>query len=292
MNDCIIIGGGPAGVTAAIYCSRAGMSVILFEKMFVGGQAATTAEIENYPGFTTIEGTDFAFKLNEQLEKHNIKVVYDEITSYDLNNKTVYAGSTEYTAANIIIATGAIPRLLGVKGEEQFKGKGVSYCATCDGAFFRNKTVAVVGGGNTALKDCVYLSSLCKKVYLIHRRDELRGDFILQQKVKSLKNCELVLKENVAEISGDTLVNKITLKSGKELSCDGVFVAIGTVPQSMNLSQQLKLDEDGYIVTDENMQTSIKGVYAAGDIRSGSLKQIVSAAADGAKAATSIVSKR
>lgn len=292
MNDCIIIGGGPAGATAAIYCARAGLSVLMFEKMFVGGQAATTAEIENYPGFTTIEGTDFAFKLNEQLEKHNIKVVYDEITSYDLDNKTVYAGSTEYTAANIIIATGAIPRLLGVKGEEQFKGKGVSYCATCDGAFFRNKTVAVVGGGNTALKDCVYLSSLCKKIYLIHRRDELRGDFILQQKVKSLKNCELVLKENVVEISGDTLVNKITLKSGKELSCDGVFVAIGTVPQSMNLSQQLKLDEDGYIITDENMQTSIKGVYAAGDIRSGSLKQIVSAAADGAKAATSIVNSR
>jgi len=291
MNDCIIIGGGPAGVTAAVYCARAGLSVLMFEKLFVGGQAATTAEIENFPGFTSVSGTDFALKLNEQLEKHNINIVYDEITAYDLDKKSVYAGDKEYSASNIIIATGAIPRLLGVKGEEQFRGKGVSYCATCDGAFFKNKTVAVVGGGNTALKDCIYLSSLCNKIYLIHRRDELRGDYVLQQKVKELKNCELILNETVAEISGESVVNKITLNSGKTIDCNGVFIAVGTVPQSTGLSE-LKLDDDGYIITDENMQTSKKGVYAAGDIRSSGLKQIVSAAADGAKAATSIVSKR
>lgn len=294
MYDVLIEGAGPAGVAAAVYCARAGLNTAVFEKLFVGGQAALTSEIENYPGIVSISGTEFAQCLSRQLESNKIPVIYDEITGYDFSGsvKKVYSGDKEYSAKYIILAMGAKPKCLNVKGENEFKGRGVSYCATCDGAFFKGRAAAVAGGGNTALEDALYLSNICSDVYLIHRRDRFRGGAALVSRVTAQPNVHLVLNEEIAEIKGETAVSEVTLKSGRNLEVSAVFIAVGTAAQSTGLPQEIDVDDDGYIITDRHLCTSVENVYAAGDVRSGALKQIVSAAADGALAAQNIISKK
>lgn len=292
MYDILILGAGPAGLTASIYASRAGHKVAVLEKMFAGGQAATTYEIENYPGFEKINGFDFAQKLESHAKKFNSEFIYGEVESCELSGETkkiVVSGKT-IEAKCLIIATGAKRRLLGVEGEIKFTGLGVSYCATCDGNFFRDKVCTVVGGGNIALEDSLYLSKFAKKVYLIHRRDQFRGEKYLSDQVKKNDKIELVLNSVVTKISGDAKVTSVEVlnKDGasNEIATDGVFVAIGTVPEIAFLNNALLLDKGGYIVAGEDGRTSVKGVFAAGDVRTKMLRQIITACSDGANAAS------
>jgi len=291
--DIAIIGGGPAGYTAAIYAGRAGYTSVVIEKAAPGGQMAVTSSVENYPGFEMIDGFELAYKMKAQAEAFGAETVMGDVSDVSLegDEKTLVTSSRdEISARAVIIATGASPRSLAVPGEEEYKGRGVSYCATCDGMFFRKKVVAVVGGGDTAFEDALYLSNICEKVYVIHRRDAFRAAQRNVEKARAKENVEFVLNAVPVEVTGDgSRVGGIKIRdtvSAEErtLDCAGVFVAVGRVPDTAVLAGKLELDKSGYIVADESCKTSIPGVFVAGDVRTKALRQIVTACADGAMA--------
>lgn len=289
MIDVAIIGGGPAAMGAAIYAARSGMECTVFEKKFVGGQAATTYEIDNYPGFSHApSGEELAGKMQEHAAKFNVKFRYNNVVELDLSGdvKIIKTAKKEFEAKSVIIATGASPAKLNVLGESEFSGRGVSYCATCDGMFFKDKTVCVAGGGNTAVEDAIYLAPIAKKVYIIHRRDEFRASPLLVERLKKFENVEFVLKANVSEIKGIDKVNEITVTytdgTLREIETDALFVAVGIIPQNDLIKDKLNCDEKGFVVTDEDMKTNLQGVFAAGDIRHKNLRQVITAVSDGA----------
>ncbi len=294
--DLIITGSGPAGLSAAIYAQRARLETIVIEKEYVsGGQVLTTYEVDNYPGLPGINGYDLGIRLREHAEKLGASFVTDRVLRIQKeqeNVKQVVCESEIYEARAVIIATGAAHRKLGVPGEETLAGMGVSYCATCDGAFFRDKVTAVVGGGDAALEDAVFLSRLCKKVYIIHRRGELRGAKSLQERVKALDNIEILWDTVVEEICGEAQVDSLKIKNvksktGSVLPVQGVFIAVGITPNSREFEGLLDM-KDGYIVAGEDGKTSVPGIYAAGDVKTKLLRQIVTAAADGANAVAAV----
>lgn len=293
--DVVIIGSGPAGLAAAIYAERAELNSIVIEKNVVsGGQVLTTYEVDNYPGVKGIGGYDLGMKFRDHADGLGATFVEDEVVRIETEGKTkkVVCENDTYETSTVIIATGASHRKLGVSGEEEFSGMGVSYCATCDGAFFRNKTTAVVGGGDVAIEDAIFLARLCKKVYLIHRRDELRGAKSLQKKLMSLENVEIIWDSVVDAIVGEDKVESIAVsnvKTGekKNLELQGVFVAVGISPNSRMFEGLVEMD-GGYIKAGEDCVTSCPGIFAAGDVRTKGLRQIVTAVADGANAITSV----
>lgn len=294
MKDLIIIGAGPAGLTAALYAARSGLSVLVFEKSIYGGQVATTNEVENYPAIELISGADFSVNLYNQVVKQKVEVLFEEVRSVNFlgDEKEVFTQTGGYKAKTIIIANGVKRRKLNCKGEEEFSGRGVSYCATCDGAFFKNTDVVVVGGGNTALEDAIFLSNICKSVTILIRNEEIKGEKILFESVKRKSNVEFIYNSVVTEIGSDSnsvsfvkIFDKIS-KEEKILNVSAVFIAIGLMPSNNIFSEFIKLDENGYILADESCKTNIPGVFVAGDTRKKSLRQIVTAEADGAMAAT------
>lgn len=291
--DMIVLGGGPAGYTAALYGARAGLSVLVLEKLSPGGQLATTDVIENYPGFSEgIHGFELAMKMKQGAEKFGAKSKLAEVISLSLSGeiKELQTKKETFFAKTVVLAAGAVPRELGVPGERELRGKGVSYCATCDGMFYKGKTVAVVGGGNTAAADALYLSRLCEKVYLIHRRDALRASKSYHEPLKQAGNIEFVWKSQVTALRQENTLTGLTVKENdtgeeRELPCDGLFIAVGHVPETSLFRDQLALDEAGYIPADETTRTELPGVFAVGDLRKKPLRQVVTAAADGAVAA-------
>ena len=288
MYDIIIIGAGPAGMTAAIYGKRALKSVLILEAITYGGQIINTLDIENYLVEAHISGFDFATKLYNQVIDLGVTEIIDK-NEY----KEVMTSKNTYQAKTIIIATGADNRKLGLENENDLIGKGISYCATCDGNFFKKKDVAVVGGGNTALEDALYLSSIANKVYLIHRRDQFRGDQSVVEKLKEQDNVEFVYNSNVTKLIADESLASIevTNKDGstKNIPVKGLFIAIGKVPENENFKNLINVDEAGYIIADESCHTNIPGIFVAGDTRNKELRQLVTATADGAIAATEAV---
>lgn len=296
MYDLIIIGAGPAGMSAAVYAARAELNFIVIEgSMMQGGQVLTTYDVDNYLGLPGIGGFEMGMKFAEHAKKLGVSFVTENVISMDVAGevKKVVTDKKEYETRTIIIATGAVHRKAGIPGETEFTGKGVSYCATCDGAFFRNKTTAVVGGGDVAVEDAIYLARICEKVYLIHRRDEFRAAKSLVNKAKNTQNIEIVLDSTVERISGEAKVSTIEVKNKKtgntaELAVDGVFFAVGMQPVTAFVDKSVQMNEAGYIVAGEDCATNVPGVYAAGDIRTKQLRQIITAAADGANAVTSV----
>lgn len=298
MYDILIVGAGPAGMTAAIYGQRGGKKTIVFDKLSYGGQVINTAEVANYPGIPNMTGLDFAEKTYNQMKDLGAEMSYEEISEIkdaDKSIKTVITTSgKEYQCKAIIIATGSSPRPLGVENGERFKGAGISYCATCDGAFFRNKTVAVCGGGNTALEDAEVLSDIAEKVYLIHRRDEFRADATNVKRVKEKKNVELVLDSVVTAIKGERFIQSLEVQNKKteekrELKIDGLFVAIGQMPENDIFKDIVKLNKAGYIEAGEDCLTGTDGIFAAGDCRTKKVRQITTAVSDGAIAALAAI---
>ncbi len=297
LYEIVIIGGGPAGLTAGIYGSRSKRDTLIIEKLLPGGQVGLTDLVENYPGFPEgIDGPDLVKRMEEQAKRFGAEILTDEIIDISLAGdiKEIVGRSNVYKAKTVIIASGAEPRKLGVPGEKEFTGKGVSYCATCDGAFFEGQEIAVVGGGDTAVQEAIYLTQFAKKVTIIHRRDKLRASKILQERAFKNEKIEFLWNSIVTEIMGSKRVEKIKIKNVKTqeesvIEKSGIFIYIGLVPNTDYLKGKIKLSEDGYIITDENMKTDIEGVYAAGDIRKKNLRQIVTAVADGAQAAMSAV---
>lgn len=295
MYDVVIIGAGPAGLSAGIYACRGGLKVAMIENKSVGGQAQTAADIQNYPGIKSTSGFDLCYAMMNQCIEFGAEFVFDSIASVSLigEMKAIALASGKIVEAkNVIIASGANARKLDVPNESKFIGKGVSYCATCDGAFFKGKTVAVIGGGNTAAEDALYLEKLAKKVYMVHRRASLRADDILVKRLEK-SNVEIVWDSVVENLGGEDKITQLTLKNAKTnalttISVDGVFVAIGQTPNSQGFGN-ISLSSGGYIIADENMHTNIDGVYAVGDVREKSLRQVVTACADGAIAANAIV---
>ena len=291
--DVLIIGGGPGGITAGIYAKRAGLSVAIIEKGMPGGAIANTPEVSNYTGFSKIEGIELATRMFEHASALDVPFIFEEVKTVQTSDKIkkVITYDNEYSAYTVILAFGASVRKLNVEGEHQFMGKGVSYCATCDGALYKNSVVALVGGGNTALEDALYLSNLASKVYLIHRRDEFRGEEYLSSQVKNKANIELVLNSVVSKISGTDKIESIDVfnkqtKQTNTINIDGLFVCIGRGPDTDMIDGDIQKDSAGYIVTDQNMKTNIDGIFAVGDIRNTPLRQIATACSDGAIAAT------
>ena len=292
--DTLVIGGGPAGYTAALYAARAGLKTLVVEKMSVGGQMSITDVIDNYPGFEEgIDGITLGEKMKMGAERFGAQTVFGEVVSAELFGalKRVKTASEEFLAKTVVIATGADPRRLGIENEDALVGRGIHYCAHCDGRFYKNKTVAVIGGGNTAVSDALYLAGLAKKVYLIHRRDTLRATEIYVDALMRCENIEPVWNtEVIGAVTADGRVTGLELKStltGEEsaISLDGAFVSIGRIPVTRLFINQIELDEGGYIVSDESTRTSIDGVYAVGDVRTKPLRQVVTAVSDGAVAA-------
>ena len=291
--DVIIIGGGPAGYTAAIYCARAGFRVLAIEKFSAGGQMTQTSQIENYPGFENgVDGFELGFKMQQGAEKFGTKTLRSEVTGAELCGeiKKIVTSDGEFFAKSVIIATGADHRHLGLPDEEKLIGKGVAYCAACDGMFYRGKTVAVVGGGNSAAADALLLSKICEKVILVHRRDTLRAERAYHNPLMKAENVEFVLNSTVSEILSETTVTGIKVKntvSGeeKEIPLNGVFISIGRVPNTALFKGQIDIDEYGYIIADETTKTNVSGVFAVGDVRTKPVRQIVTAVGDGATAA-------
>ena len=288
--DVLIIGGGPSGLTAGIYAVRAGLSVAIVEKQFAGGQIANTESVENYPALLNVSGFELATKMLEHAEKLGVKIIYDNVINckFDNNGKLVELESgNEINAKTVILCAGATPRKLGLQNEDKFVGRGISYCATCDGAFYKDKIVAVVGGGNTAVSDCLYRAKFAKQVHLIHRRDKLRASKADTEKLIN-SGVNIIYNSVVSEIVGDNKISHIKLqnvenKEINEMQVDGVFVAIGQIPS--NICPQIARDEYGYILADEDMKTNIDGVFVAGDVRQKKVRQVVTAVSDGAIAA-------
>lgn len=291
--DTVIIGGGPAGYTAALYAARAGLDTVVLEKMSPGGQMALTDTIDNYPGFEEgVDGFTLGMKMQQSAGRFGAKTEYAEVLSAELTQdvKTVITGSGEFKAKTVIIASGANPRELGLPNEKQLVGKGVHYCAHCDGRFYKGKTVVVVGGGNTAVSDALYLSRIAEKVILVHRRDTLRATKIYREPLLKTENVTFCRDSTVSEILADESVSAVKLKNvktGEEtvVACDAVFVSVGRKPATGFLADKLTLDENGYIPADETTRTEIPGVFAAGDVRTKALRQVVTAVSDGANAA-------
>lgn len=291
--DMIVVGGGPGGYTAALYGARAGLSALVLEKLSPGGQMATTDVIDNYPGFPDgVNGFELAEKMKQQAERFGVKTKLSQVLRLELSGpvKQVITRKESLSARTLVLATGAQPRELGLPMERELRGKGISYCATCDGMFYRGKTVAVVGGGNTAVADALYLSRMCEKVYLIHRRDTLRASKVYEDALKNAGNVEFVWNSVTEELLYGERLTGLRVKdklSGalREISCDGVFVAIGYLPDSGLVRGQVALDEAGYVKADETTRTDIPGVFAIGDLRQKPLRQVITAAADGAVAA-------
>lgn len=293
LYDLIVVGGGPGGITAGIYAKRAGLDVVIIERNVPGGAITTTSEVENYTGITKIGGIELATKMFEHASSLSIPFIWDEVKKIipDGEEKVVECYQETYKAKAVIIAVGASVRKLNIDKERQLIGKGVSYCATCDGSLYKDKIVAIVGGGNTALEDCLYLSNISKKVYLIHRREEFRGQNILVNQLKEKSNVQLILNSVVSDINGDNKIesivveNKIT-KVKQEIKIDGLFICIGRGPDTEMIDGNININSSGYIITDENMKTNYDGIYAIGDIRNSPLKQILCACSDGAIAST------
>ena len=294
MTDFVIAGGGPAGLSAAIYAMRSGHTATVIERMAAGGQAATAADIENYPGLGKTSGWELAAAMEKHARDVGAQIVYDDITGFELGDgiKRTLAKGGIYESHALILALGAGRRLLGIPGEAEFTGQGVSYCATCDGAFFRGKVAAVVGGGNSAVSNAIYLSNVCSDVCLIHRRSEFRAEKYLQQQLMAIKNVHIMYDTVVEKINGGQKVESVDTRDVKtgdkhNIPLSGVFVAIGMTPQTQLVRDKLELDGNGYIKACEDCRTALRGVYAAGDIRAKPLRQIVTAVADGANAVNS-----
>ena len=294
--DCIILGGGPAGLSAALYARRANLNCAVVDLSAIGGTPANYCEIENYLGFDKINGYELSERFEEHVDKFDVqKFPYQEIKEIDLSGtiKKIRTLEHDFRAKSVIIATGAKPKALGIKGEKEFIGRGVSYCAVCDGAFYKDKIVTVVGGGNSALEEADYLTRFAKKVYLIHRRHEFRADKIIQDRIFKNKKIELVLNATPVEIIGNEKVEEVKIKNVKtekmaEIKTDGVFPYIGIEPNVEMFSGQVEQDKYGFIVTDSSMKTTTSGVWAIGDIRNTPLRQVITAVADGAIAGVSV----
>ena len=288
--DTVILGGGPAGLSAGIYASRGAVSTAIIDVSMLGGQPSNYLELENYPGFPIVGGFDLMEKFEEHADKFGVqKFPMQEIEKIDLksNPKVILTKEAEFKAKTVIIACGAQPMKLGVPGEVEFVGRGVSYCAVCDGAFYKNKVVAVVGGGNAAVEEAMYLTKFADKVYVIHRRNELRADKIVQERAFKNEKIEFIWDSVVKEIKGDNLVHTAVLENVKSheisnLQVNGVFPYIGMTPNIEGIAGQVEQDANGFIITDETMKTSIDGVYAVGDVRKTPLRQVITAASDGA----------
>ena len=295
MYDIIIVGAGPAGLTAAIYARRAAKKVLVLEAKSYGGQIINTLDIENYPAEAHISGFDFATKLYNQAKDLGAEVVFEKVV--DINNnetiKEVITTKNTYKTKTIIIATGSENRKLSLPNEDELVGKGISYCATCDGAFYKKKIVAVVGGGNTALEDALYLSDIVSKVYLIHRRDEFRGEESTIKLLKEKENVEFIYNSTITKLNADKKLTSIevTNKDGsiQTINIDGLFVAVGRIPENQNFAKLIDLDESGYIKAGENCNTNVKGIFVAGDNRVKEVRQLVTATSDGAIAATEAI---
>ncbi len=291
--DMLVIGGGPGGYTAALYAARAGLSVAVLEKLSAGGQMALTTQIDNYPGFEEgVDGFDLAAKMQQQAERFGAVTEYAEVYTTDLaaNPKVINTSEGEYFGRTVVIATGANPRELGLPNEQSLVGRGVAYCAACDGMFYKGKTVVVVGGGNSAAADALLLSRVAKKVIVVHRRDTLRATKIYHQPLMNAQNVEFCWNSTVKEILHGEKVSGVVLKDvntgeEKQIDCDGVFVSIGRKPATELVAGQISLDAGGYITADETTKTEIGGVFAVGDVRTKLLRQVVTAVADGAVAA-------
>lgn len=291
MYDVIIIGAGPAGLTSAIYLRRANKKVLVLEAKSYGGAIINTLSIENYPGLMHVSGFDLATNLYNQAKELGTEIIFEKVVDIQEvdNVKEVVTSKNNYKAMAIIIATGSENRKLGLFNEDELVGKGISYCATCDGAFYKGKIVAVVGGGNTALEDAIYLSDLASKVYLIHRKDTFRGEAKYQDEINSKSNIELIMNTNVTKISGIDTVTNIELDNGNTLDIDGIFIAVGQQPNSMIFKNAVDIDEFGYIKTNDGVHTNNENIYVAGDARKKALKQIITAESDGAIAAVTAI---
>ena len=295
--DLIIIGGGTAGLTAAIYAARSGISVTVIERAVCGGQVLATSGIDNYPGMPGVSGGGFAFALYNQVKDLGVNILYETITSTSLTNskKIITTSKNSYKTKAVIIATGAKPKKLGVPGEEKWIGQGVAFCATCDGALYKGKNVAVIGGGNVATQDAVLLSGLCHTVTVIHRSNNFSAEGVQLSQAKSKENIKFLTNFEVKEIIGDSTLNKLILESklngqSVEIPVDGVFIAIGAEPDNSVFASEIILDKKGYIVAGEDCKTNLPGVFVAGDTRTKNIRQIVTAAADGCVAALSAYS--
>ena len=290
MYDIIIIGGGPAGLTAALYACRANKKTLVIEKETFGGQITFSPKVENIPGFISLTGNEFAEKLVEQVLEQGADVESCEVLEIkDGDIKTVVTDDSEYQCKAVIIATGAKHRMLGIKDEEKYVGEGISFCAVCDGAFYKNKTVAVVGGGNSALQEAILLSDLAKKVYVVQNLDFLTGEMKLSDQLYKLENVEVITGVTVESFLGDSELRGIVIKDSagesRELSVDGLFIAIGLIPQNEAFKNVIELDSRGYAVIDETCESATRGIFVAGDCRTKKIRQVTTAAADGATAA-------
>ena len=294
--DVIIIGAGPAGYTAGIYCSRARHDTLIISGLLPGGQLMNTTDVENYPGFDEgIMGPDLMLTMRKQAERMNTTIIDDVVVNVDFRAKPfkVLTGSEEYEAKAVIVCTGATPRKIGIEGEQTFSGKGVSYCATCDGAFFRNQDIAVVGGGDTCMEEATFLTKFASKVHIIHRRDTFRASKIMQDRALNNENIEVHWNSVIEDIKGDQKVQQIILKDtktgeNKTLEMGGVFVAIGHEPNTELFKNQLEMDENGYIIQKQNTETSVKGVFTAGDVHDHRYRQAVTAAGFGCMSAIDV----
>lgn len=290
-TDILIVGAGTAGLTAALYALRAKKSVLLLEKSAVGGQILETTRIENFPAVPRISGPDFIKSLKSQVKSLGGEITFAEVEKIEPRDDLfrLKTDSGDFFGKTVILATGSAPRKLGLENEKTFENRGLSYCATCDGPLYKDKTLTVYGGGNSALFSALYLSSLAKRLYLIHRRTEFRADASLVEKLKLKKNVEFVLGETIESLNGTEKLTSLTLKSGRELKTDALFVCLGRVPANEPWKDLVPLDETGYILSDETCRTPVKGLFCAGDARSKSLHQLVTAASDGAVAASAAV---
>ena len=289
MKDIIIIGGGPAGLVAALYAGRAQLDALMIEKQFQGGQMVTTNEVENYPGFIDITGSDLANIMYEHAKKFGGTMEYKEVLDIQLDGdiKKVITDTETYETKVVILSMGAKPRKLGLDREDILGGRGISYCATCDGGFFRNKVVSVVGGGDTAVEDALHLSRIAEKVYLISRNDSLTANKVAQEKLFKTENVEILWNSTVTKLNGDEKLSGIQVTNTNEnkifeLEMDGLFVAVGSSPSTELVKDLVELNKNGYIIADESCKTSVEGIFAIGDIRTKSVRQVLTAAADGA----------
>lgn len=298
MYDLLIIGSGPAGLGAAIYGERAGLNLAVIDRSPIsGGQVLTTYEVDNYLGLPEISGSDISERFREHADKLGVSFLTADVESIEDfgEKKIIHTDEGDYEARAVILATGATHAMLGVEGEMKLSGMGVSYCATCDGAFFRGRTAAVVGGGDVAVEDAIFLAGICKKVYLIHRRDALRAADSLQKKLMSLPNVEVLWNSEVSKIQGEDMVESLLVyqnqtKEETVLEVNGIFIAVGVIPNTEKFKGLVEMDEKGYILADESCVTSVPGIFAVGDIRKKALRQIITAVADGANAVNSVQS--